>query len=121
MDGAGGMSVMWESGQEAAWQGLGQISQLPMWRPHPGTRRDLIWKQGLCSCDHLWHLPSSPSRFWAQCAGPWLRLDISPSGAQLHRLGEGVCRTAQSSELLVMRRCAPDEAWDLNTTSPRSS
>ena len=82
---------------------------------------DLIWKQGLCSCDRLWHLPSSPSRFWAQCAGPWLRLDISPSGAQLHRLGEGVCRTAQSSELLVMRRCAPDEAWDLNATSPRTS
>lgn len=108
MDGAGGMSVMWESGQEAAWQGLGQISQLPMWRPHPGTRRDLIWKQGLCSCDHLWHLPSSPSRFWAQCAGPWLRLDISPSGAQLQtrrgRLQDSTVLRAPGDETLRSRR-----------------
>lgn len=47
MDGAGGMSVMWEPGQEAAWPGLGQVPQLPMWRPHRGPERDLIWKRSL--------------------------------------------------------------------------
>lgn len=47
MDEAGGMSVMWEPGQEAAWPGLGQVPQLPMWRPHRGPERDLIWKRSL--------------------------------------------------------------------------
>ena len=52
--------------------------------------------------------PSSPSGFRALGVGPWPRPGASPSGAQLNRLGEGICRIAQSSELLVMRRCAPD-------------
>ena len=88
--------------------GVGSSPPAPCGVLSPRPERGLTWKQGLRSCNHLRHLPSSPSRFYALCVGPWPRLDASPSGAQLNRLGEGICRMAQSSELLVMRRCAPD-------------
>ncbi|KAI4587760.1 hypothetical protein MJG53_005547 [Ovis ammon polii x Ovis aries] len=48
------------------------------------------------------------SLFWAQCAGPWLRLDISPSGAQLQtrrgRLQDSTVLRAPGDETLRSRR-----------------